>query len=79
MLGGNVEELYVFGLNKDRGHMNDEWGGVWWCGGGGIYEYMVGTPTVGTWSSLEKAQFSQSYQASTTGDSKGDRNYTNSG
>lgn len=46
MLDGNVEDLYVFGLNKARGHMNDEWGGVrWW--GGGIYEYMVGTPTVG--------------------------------
>lgn len=22
-----MEDLYVFGLNKDRGHMNDEWGG----------------------------------------------------
>ena len=32
-----MDDLYVFGLNKARGYMNDEWGGVRWWGGG---EYM---------------------------------------
>lgn len=52
MLGGNVEDLYVFGLNKDRGHMNDEWGGVWWWGGG---KYMVCTDT--RYMSLRRRSF----------------------
>lgn len=33
-----MEDLYVFGLNKDRGHMNDEW--VVGGGGGDIWSVL---------------------------------------